>query len=574
MGLLTTMVAMNLQAIYHDPDFPYVDPVDVHHLRFLLRVAREEKLVKVVLHYGNKYLFGRGHHEIEMKLERSDALFDFYSCLAPLDDQRIGYLFEIVSLDGTEYFLTEKGLSIGFDMAEAYKWYFQFPYVHESDVVHVPSWVHSAVFYQIFPERFRLGNIYKDKSYINVKWGGKVGVASFAGGDLRGIIDSLDYIQGLGVNAIYLNPIFAATTNHAYDTIDYFQIEPRFGTEEDLKELIEKLHARGMHLVLDAVFNHVSYFSPYFQDVVHKGEESENAPLFMLHKGTGKPDIKKRNYETFASAGYMPKINVDSEKAAAYLESVAFHYLELGIDGWRFDVGDEISHRFFKRLRLKIKERFPETLLIGEIWHRSEPFMRGDEFDGIMNYPLYYTIIDYLALKKIDAKETADRLNGIYLLYRESMLPMMYNLIDSHDTARFYTDSGKNLAALESGIALLCFNPGMTSIFYGDEIPMEGDCDPDCRRCFPYEEAVKCTPHQELVKKLFALRKGQLLSYGSFAAYEKNGLLVVEREFEGRKATLYINGTSSKIDVPFTPDISASFDGADLLPSGFAIKIS
>ena len=491
------MVAMNLQAIYHDPDFPYVDPVDVHHLRFLLRVARGENLVKVVLHYGNKYLFGRGHHEIEMKLERSDALFDFYSCLAPLDDQRIGYLFAIVSPDGTEYFLTEKGLSIGFDMAEAYKWYFQFPYVHESDVVHVPSWVHSAVFYQIFPERFRLGNIYKDKSYINVKWGGKVGVASFAGGDLRGIIDSLDYIQGLGVNAIYLNPIFAATTNHAYDTMDYFQIEPRFGTEEDLKELIEKLHARGMHLVLDAVFNHVSYFSPYFQEVVHKGEESENAPLFMLHKGTGKPDIKKRNYETFASAGYMPKINVDSEKAAAYLESVALHYLEFGIDGWRFDVGDEISHRFFKRLRLKIKERFPETLLIGEIWHRSEPFMRGDEFDGIMNYPLYYTIIDYLALKKIDAKETADRLNGIYLLYRESMLPMMYNLIDSHDTARFYTDSGKNLAALESGIALLCFNPGMTSIFYGDEIPMEGDCDPDCRRCFPYEEAVKGTPHQE-----------------------------------------------------------------------------
>ena len=151
---------------------------------------------------------------------------------------------------------------VGFDMAEAYKWYFQFPYVHESDVVHVPSWVHSAVFYQIFPERFRLGNTYKDKSYINVKWGGKVGVASFAGGDLRGIIDSLDYIQGLGVNAIYLNPIFAATTNHAYDTMDYFKIEPRFGTEEDLKELIEKLHARGMHLVLDAVFNHVSYFSP------------------------------------------------------------------------------------------------------------------------------------------------------------------------------------------------------------------------------------------------------------------------------------------------------------------------
>lgn len=568
------MVTMNLQAIYHQPDFPYVDPIDIRHLRFLLRVSRGEKLAKIVLHYGNKYLFGGGHHEIEMKLERSDALFDFYSCLAPLDDQRIGYLFEIVAPDGQSYFLSEKGLSIGFDMAEAYKWYFQFPYVHESDVIHVPSWVHDAVFYQIFPERFRLGNIYKDKSYINVKWGGKVDRASFAGGDLRGIIDSLDYIQGLGVNAIYLNPIFAAATNHAYDTMDYFQIEPRFGTEADLKELIDELHARGMHLVLDAVFNHVSYFSPYFQDVVRQGDDSENAPLFMLHKGTGKPDIKKRNYETFSSAGYMPKIDVDNEKAASYLEKVALHYLELGIDGWRFDVGDEISHRFWKRLRLKIKDRFPEALLIGEIWHRSEMFMRGDEFDGIMNYPLYYTILDYLALRKIDAKETADRLNGISLLYRQSTLPMMYNLIDSHDTARFYTAAGKNLSALESGLALLCFNPGMTSIFYGDELPMEGDRDPDCRRCFPYEEAIKGTDHQELVRKLFALRKGKALSYGTFTAYEKNGLLVVEREFEDQKAALYINGTGSKIDVPFAPYLSVSFDGTALLPSGFAIKLS
>ncbi len=568
------MVGMNLQAIYHQPDFPYVDPIDTRHLRFVVRTARGEALSKVLLHYGNKYLFGPAHRTIEMRLERSDERFDFYACLAPLDDRRIGYLFEIVPPEGETYFLSEKGLSIGFDMNEAYKWYFQFPYVHESDVVHVPSWVHDAVFYQIFPERFRLGNVYKDKSYINMKWGGKVDCASFAGGDLRGIIDSLDYIQGLGVNAIYLNPIFSAMTNHAYDTMDYLQIEPRFGTEEDLKELIDKLHSRGMHIVLDAVFNHVSYYSPAFQDVVQRGEQSENASLFMLHQGTGKPDIKKRNYETFSNTGYMPKIDVDCEKAATYLEKVALHYLELGIDGWRFDVADEVSHRFWKRLRLKIKERFPEAILIGEIWHRSEPFMRGDEFDGIMNYPLYYTILDYLALHRIDAKEAADRLNGIYMLYRESMLPMMYNLIDSHDTARFFTAAGKSLPALESAIALLCFNPGMTSIFYGDELPLEGGMDPDCRRCFPYEEAIKGTPHQEVVRRLFALRKGAVLSYGSFAAREDRGLLVIERQAKEGKTQLYINATASKIDVPFSPDFAVSFENNGILRNGFAIKLS
>lgn len=559
------------EAIYHIPDYPYVDPIDTSSLYFRLRAKKGDEIKRIAVHYGNKYLFSKSRHVIDLSFERSDGLFSYYSAIAPLDDRRIAYVFELVDRKGDSLFLTERGLTESYRFEDSYKDYFQFPYVHESDCVHVPSWVEGARFYQIFPDRFKMGNRDKDLTYVNMAWGASPKRDSHAGGDLRGIIDSLDYIKEVGANAIYLTPIFLSGTNHKYDTLDYMKIDPQFGSEDDLRELIDKAHRKGMRIILDGVYNHMSFFSDKFQDVVENGYGSPYAKWFCL-KGE-KPSFLKRNYETFSSAAYMPKINVDNAEAEHYLQDVALHYLELGIDGWRLDVGDEISHRFWRRLHDIVKERFPEAILIGENWHVGPSFLRGDEFDGMMNYPLYYAMVDFIVAKCLSAKEMADRLNDIYLLYRNNVTKMMLNLIDSHDTARFITLAKGNVKALETAMAIIVFYPGMPCIYYGDEIPLEGGMDPDCRRCFPWEKAFSISQHSKTVRSLLDLKSRELFRSGEFHATEKNGLLRLERRLGSEEAALEINMGKSPISVDGKPLISNA-SKIDVLSEGeFAIRL-
>lgn len=534
-----------------------------------LRLSREDANAKVVLHYGEKYCFQEKRETIEVPLARKTRLYSYFEIEFPLQSPRLAYVFEIFK--GNEhYFYSERGLTESYDFSKAYEDFFQFSYVHKEDLCRLPDWTSKAVFYQIFPDRFAIGSKEKDKSYINLKWGEKPTNKSFAGGDIKGIADHLDYLADLGITALYLTPIFRSDSYHKYDTIDYLQIDPQLGTEDDLKELIAKAHSMGIHIVLDAVFNHISSDSPFFQDVVKNGRRSPYYHWFIVHGDH--PDTKKGNYEFFSVCPHMPKLNPENEECAAYLIGVALHYLRLGIDGWRLDVADEVPHSFWQKFRRAVKGEFPSSVIIGEHWHNAHSFLEGNEFDGVMNYPLTYAILDYLVNGKLTPEEAAGRLEELYVRYRPSMVPAMLNLLDSHDTFRFYTLAGKRPEILEAALAAMFFYPGMPCLYYGTEIPMEGGYDPDCRGCFPWDEANKKNHHKSLVNSLVSLRKSDILSNGSFKAEADGGLLKITRTCNGKDLVLYVNGSSEAHSLSCEPLISNRYENGKLEPFGFLIR--
>ncbi len=561
---------MNESAIYHQSESPFATPLGKGMFLFRLRLGIEDKGDKVLVHFGNKYLFPKRRNTVEAKPLYETRNFVYFEAVCELDDPRLAYVFEIKE-GGESLFLSERGLSKGYDFERSYEDFFQYPYVHEGAVPRLPEWTQNAVFYQIFPDRFFRGERGKDDSYINLKWGEKPKAKSFAGGDLKGIKEKLPYLSELGVNALYLTPIFLSPSYHKYDIVDYLKIDPQLGSEEDLKELIAAAHARDIKIVLDAVFNHISAESPFFKDVVEKGKSSPYAGWFYL--GKGKPDVEKGNYLYFSCCPYMPKLRTSNPACARYLIDVAIHYLDLGIDGWRLDVADEVSHSFWKKMRAEIKKKHPEAILIGEHWHDPHAFLEGDEFDGTMNYPVTYAIVDFLAKGKIGAKEASSRLNEIFLRTNPTLSRAMLNLLDSHDTFRFRTLAGGNADALVSAFATLVFFPGMSCLYYGTEIGMEGGYDPDSRRCMDWETAKSKTACKTLIEKLIFLRKGEVLSNGSFSAKEEKGLLRIDRLYKGRGLTLLVNGSKKPVNVIAGEEVlSSNLEMGTLNPHGFLIR--
>ena len=289
-------------------------------------------------------MIGQEQKKERMVKELSGEIYDYYSVTLSLEDTRLAYVFYID--DGSEwYYFSEDGATKSYDFTKGYYNFFQYPYINSADIHEKEQWLSQACFYQIFIDRFCIGDEEKDTDYINLKWGDIPDPKSFAGGDIKGIIKKLDYIKNLGCDALYLTPIFKSPSNHKYDIVDYFEVDEQFGSKADLKKLVEELHGRGMRILLDAVFNHVSELNDKFQDCLKKGRESEYFDWFVV-KGD-QPVRDPLNYEVFAGCKYMPKWNTSNPKVQDYLISIATYYIkEFDIDGWRLDVSDEISHDF------------------------------------------------------------------------------------------------------------------------------------------------------------------------------------------------------------------------------------
>ena len=339
-------------------------------------------------------------------------------------------------------------------------------------------------------------------------------------------------------------PIFKSPSNHKYDISDYFEIDPDFGSREDLHELIDALHKRGMKIVLDAVFNHVSETNDKFRDVLEKGHSSEYFDWFVINGDH--PQKSPRNYEVFAECSYMPKWNTSNPEVQEYLISIALYYIsEFGIDGWRLDVSDEISHDFWRRFRKEVKAADPNAVIIGENWHDASNYLRGDQYDSIMNYAFTKCALDYIAHGKITAVEASDKLNDILARNTDTVNSMMMNLLDSHDTDRFYSETGEDKDKLHAALCLLYLFPGSPSIFYGTEVYTPGGYDPDCRRCMDWE-MVSRSPHpevMELIRTLSEVRSKCRFVYEgtNIHASEDGNVLCIFRHGENADARLYIN---------------------------------
>lgn len=530
---------MNEYAMLHVPDSRYCFPTGEKELVIRLRISKEDRGAQIYLLYNSKYMFQDTQNRILMELRYTDRLYDYYEIKLRLTDVRLAYIFEIQEGDKLFYY-SEDGLTETYCFAEGFYNFFQMPYINKNDCMPVVDWMRSAVFYQIFVERFSLGDRKKDTSYINMEWGDVPNPKSFAGGDLRGIIEKLDYLQELGITALYLTPIFESISNHKYDIINYFEIDPRFGTKEDFKELVGLAHEKGIRIVLDAVFNHCSMQMEQFQDVIKKGRDSLYYDWFMIDGNY--PDPEHVNYECFAACNYMPKINTANRGAQDFLLEIACYWIrEFDIDGWRLDVSDEVSHEFWRRFRHTVKREKADCVIIGENWHDAYPYLRGDQYDSIMNYSFTKACLDYFAKDRFTAKQMAEKLSSNFMRNTETVNYMMLNLLDTHDTHRFFTEVGKDKEKLLAAVALEMVFPGAPCLYYGTEICLEGGYDPDSRRCFDWEESHWDKRVMDTIRRLAALRKREALQYGSVSLEEENDMLCIRRRGKEKEICLYIN---------------------------------
>ena len=518
---------MNRHAVYHAIKSNYSFPVSDSELVIRLRVAKGDA-ERAELIYSMKYDWTLHRESCAMRKEFSDDLFDYFTVRMQLADTRFAYIFRIRA-DGKEYYYSENGVTETYDFALGYFNFFQCPYINPADVHREVSWAKDAIVYQIFVERFYAGEGADKKGYVNLRWGEIPNPKSFAGGDLTGIAEKLDYLCGLGVNTLYLTPIFCSRSNHKYDILDYFHVDEMFGGDKAFAHLMKEARARGVRVILDAVFNHCSGENAIFLDVVKKGKKSRYFDWFFIRGD--RPDPEKGNYEHFAGCKYMPKLNTNVPAVQDYLISVGRYWIEkYGISGWRLDVADEVSDVFWRRFRRAVKDADPDAVLIAENWHDAYPWLRGDEYDGVMNYSLTKACLDYLVYDVFDAQAMADRLSHILMRNTDQVNNMMLNLLDSHDTERFITlakKSGKDERSLLCALAIVFFSPGMPCIYYGTEIGTEGGYDPDCRRTFDWDESRWNKRIYETVKKLVRIRKEKI--GGEIAYGAENGLLTVRR---------------------------------------------
>lgn len=535
---------MNKLAILHIPDSRYCFATGNKELVIRLRMAREDEAVKVSLIHACKYDFWQKRDITPMEICYTDQLYNYYEIKLELADVRFAYLFQFEE-DGKKSYYSEDGVTDTYNFQEGFYNFFQMPYINSNDCLSVVEWMRSAVFYQIFVERFCRGNYKKDDSYITQIWGEKPTPKSFSGGDIAGIIDRLDYIKELGINAIYLTPVFKSISNHKYDISDYKMVDPQFGTNEELKTLVRRSHEKGMRVVLDAVFNHCSMDMEQFQDVLRCGNRSKYYKWFIIDGDY--PEPEQLNYECFASCNYMPKLNTAEPEVQDFLIEIALYWIkEADIDGWRLDVSDEVSHDFWRKFRQAVKKEKEDCVIIGENWHDAYPYLQGDQYDSIMNYSFTKACLDYFAKDRFNSKDMAEKLNGNLMRNMEQVNYMMLNLLDSHDTHRFFTEVGKDKNKLVAAIALTIMFPGAPCIYYGTEICMEGGYDPDSRRCFDWHQSNWDKEVWELIKGLISLRNSKILQYGNVKISEKDEMLQLVRRHEDKILTLLINPTNDK----------------------------
>ncbi len=372
----------------------------------------------------------------------------------------------------------------------------------------VPDWIQDAVFYQIFPDRFANGDPANDPPNVE-PWGAPPTLWGFQGGDLRGVMQRFEYLLDLGVTALYFNPIFLSSSNHRYNTYDYFRIDPKLGTMDDFRALLNLAHRHGVRVILDGVFNHCGRGFFAFADVLENQEHSPYRDWFHIHRfpvDAFSPG-KAQDYEAWWGFKSLPKFNTDTQAVREYIFSVARYWLEQGIDGWRLDVPNEIDDdAFWAQFRRLVKMTNPRAALIGEIWEIDPRWANDTHFDGLMNYPVREALLAYLN-GTMGSQRFADAIEAVVRAYPPDILRSMYLPLGSHDTPRLWTLLGGDLDKVKLAFAFQFAFPGAPAVYYGDEIGLPGDKDPDSRRAFPWEESRWNAELRSWVQRLIAVRK-------------------------------------------------------------------
>jgi cyclomaltodextrinase len=443
-----------------------------------------------------------------------------------------------------------------------------------------PAWVRDAVFYQVFPDRFAASERVSKPGPLEA-WDAPPTNYGFKGGDLLGVVEHLDHIASLGVNALYLTPVFQSASNHRYHTYDYMAVDPLLGGDTALRELLDAAHARGMRVILDGVFNHTGRGFWAFHHVLETGAGSpyrnwfyfdqaglehhkpiDAYPMGRLRAGMpldepwpGTPDADaasarvRLGYDAWWGMPALPKLNVGEPAVREYVMGVAEHWLRFGIDGWRLDVPAEIEDRsFWQEFRQRCRAINPEAYLVGEIWHVAPDWVSGDRFDALMNYPLAEAIIgfvggpslnetllrshhEYGRVTRLDGPAFASLLARLLSDYEPATTAVQLNLLGSHDTPRVLSLLGGDIEAMELAVLLQATLPGAPCVYYGDEVGVTGGKDPESRKAFPWDPARWESDLLDATRAAFSLRRAEpalrsdavtfLASAGEALAYER-----------------------------------------------------
>lgn len=428
-------------------------------------------------------------------------------------------------------------------------------------MIQTPEWVRDAVFYQIFPDRFaKSPNLHKPRNLE--PWNSPPTSHGFKGGDLIGVVEHLDYLLDLGVNAIYFTPIFQSAANHRYHTYDYFNVDPLLGGNGALRVLLDEAHRRGMRVILDGVFNHASRGFFQFHDILENGKDSPYIDWFTVRSLplNAYDERTPPNYDAWWSLHALPKFNVANPDVREYLMQVGEFWVRFGIDGWRLDVPSEINDdTFWREFRTRVKAINPDAYIVGEIWHEARRWLQGDQFDAVMNYLFTKLCIEFFIgrnvdpalvegsslwpVRHIEAAEFGKEIDALLKLYSREITEVQMNLLDSHDTARYLTMARDDKSALQLATLFQMTYPGAPSVYYGDEVSLAGGKDPLSRASFPWDQAAWDTDMRAFFKRVIALRHAHpALRRGDYQTLFAQGhLYVMGRQLGGDLVVVAFN---------------------------------
>lgn len=439
----------------------------------------------------------------------------------------------------------------------------------EAGQADVPMWVADAVFYQIFPDRFAKSEKLVKPGGLE-SWDSDPTTYGYKGGDLLGVVEHLDHLVNMGINALYLNPIFQSASNHRYHTHDYMKVDPLLGGNEAFDVLMEACKENGIRVVLDGVFNHASRGFFYFNDVLENGDASPWLDWFYVKDD--RPNAYDHNqppgYEAWWGLHALPKLNTDNPQMREYIMQVVEHWTRKGIDGWRLDVPDEIeTPGFWEEFRRRVREINPEAYIVGELWEESPRWLGGDRFDAVMNYVLTESILAFAGRQRIvkklqddrsykpwpgiDGVAYANKIDHLFNVYDWNTHKVQMNLLDSHDTPRVLSLADGDIRTLELATLLLFTFPGAPTVYYGDEIGLDGGM-PDrwARKTFPWDHESRWNKAllQHFTSLIQMRQDFPVLRHGSY-----QGLVATDqsyafrRELEGTTVIVAVN-TSDEPD--------------------------
>lgn len=570
---------MKLDAVLHIPMSEFCHGLDDNHIVYRMRSAKGD-LKRVTLFYGDTacrvtpIIFT----PVQMELVASSMYHDYWQAIVDSPYNRVYYYFKLDDGNETKLYYGDVFTD---HLVDDRSQYFKLPFNHRADIAKVPDWVHDAVVYNIFPDSFATSHKHISLEPVEMDYNGNP-VKGKLGGTLWGIAENVDYLKDLGINCVYVNPIFAAGEYHKYDLLDYFHVDPVFGGDKAFRKMVDTLHENGIRIIIDGVFNHCGWYFFAFDDVVRNQEKSKYCNWFYhLEFPVERPETPEiyPTYACFAYERMMPKLDTSNPEVRDYFCKVGRYWVEeFGIDGWRLDVASEVDDGFWRAFRKAVKEVNPDALLIGEVWESANHWLQGDMFDSAMNYDFRKHCNLFFAEQSIDAADFSGRIANMLMRYKLQIVPAQLNLLDSHDVSRFLSLCNGDASKYKLAILFMMTFPGMPTVFYGDETGIQGVLEEEYRHPMTWNSGDMNL--REFFKKAIAMRHELApLRRGDFriiSAEQGSGLLIFSRKLEGRQITVCINSGN---ECAYIGKIQGTLYWADgfidnqLIDHGFAIFV-